>query len=296
MAPDWRLSATYCLSLLTSNIWMDRNRFQSSYSFAHLLQVLLKSTINSDGNLTYMVFHSLHHYLIKWPQHRVIMMFQYKNTKRLNTDPERVGFVWCILCGRRCFWGGTVGRGRGAPSPGPWHTGQRQPGTPAAAAVWREPGVISEQRFDEPGSTHPAGKNKRVMKMFSFNHIVNYKSGMWHVKVSSYYTMTLRQWASMKNTGTMNFKQRSRIQPLLNLIIYSCDTKSLVKTKKQWYKGETDVDNEATELELLRCDDVMVTRLLSQLHNGSTCGQPQARHVRLTARKERGEKMRKMKR
>lgn len=32
--------------------------------------------------------------------------------------------------------------------------------------------------------------------------------------------------------------------------------------------GETDIDDKATELKLLRCDDFMVTWLLSQLHDG----------------------------
>lgn len=58
-----------------------------------------------------------------------------------------------------------------------------------------------------------------------------------------------------------------------------------------WCKGETDVDNEAAELKLFRCDDVMVTGLLGQLHNGSTGGQPQTRHVRLTVKQGRDEKI-----
>lgn len=51
--------------------------------------------------------------------------------------------------------------------------------------------------------------------------------------------------------------------------------------KKKGSKGGTDVDNEAAELELFGCDDVMVTRLLGQLHDSATRSEPQTRHVRL---------------
>lgn len=50
--------------------------------------------------------------------------------------------------------------------------------------------------------------------------------------------------------------------------------------------GETDIDDKATELKLLRCDDFMVTWLLSQLHDGWAGSQPQAGHVRFTATQE----------
>lgn len=44
-------------------------------------------------------------------------------------------------------------------------------------------------------------------------------------------------------------------------------------------KKETHVDDEAAELKLFRCNDVMVTGLLSQLQNGTACCQPQSGHV-----------------
>lgn len=50
-------------------------------------------------------------------------------------------------------------------------------------------------------------------------------------------------------------------------------------------KGETDIDDESTELKLLWRDDVMVTWLLCQLHDGCTGGQPQAGHVGVTVRR-----------
>lgn len=43
----------------------------------------------------------------------------------------------------------------------------------------------------------------------------------------------------------------------------------------------THVNDEGTQVELLRCDDVMVTGLLRQLENGAPCSQAQAGHVRL---------------
>lgn len=58
------------------------------------------------------------------------------------------------------------------------------------------------------------------------------------------------------------------------------------KNKKKGSKGGTDVDNEAAELELFGCDDVMVTRLLGQLHDSATRSEPQTRHVRLAVETE----------
>lgn len=51
------------------------------------------------------------------------------------------------------------------------------------------------------------------------------------------------------------------------------------KKRVRGNKGGTNIDNEAAELELFRCDDVMVTRLLGQLHDSATCREPQPRHV-----------------
>lgn len=47
--------------------------------------------------------------------------------------------------------------------------------------------------------------------------------------------------------------------------------------------GGTNVNHEAAELELFGSDDVMVTRLLGQLHDSATCSEPQTGHVRFAA-------------
>lgn len=248
-------------------------------------------------------------------------MCHHENIHRLNTDPERVGFVWCTLCGRRCFWGGTVGRGRAAPSPGPWHTGRRRPGTPGAAAVWQEPSATSEQRFDEPGSTHPVHR-KEFFLLFT-EHFVNQSSDMirvalaWythsklHISQQDFFTADISVIIVGKagvpnniyNSSILSVSQHAQyqdleatkgIQPSLIvfctpafLLLWHVKLSSVKKAYKKWWKSETDIDNEAAELKLFRCDDVMVTGLLGQLHDGSTCGQPQTRHVWLTARRKK---------